>query len=99
MISLKDKQDCAELLARILDRTSNWRRKTAEKYSTDPRNARAAEMLDRLVADSVALSDDEWEALRPHCCGWDSQSFHQAVSQAAKLVGFAHRNVGLDSFV
>ena len=56
-------------------------------------------MLDQLAADSVNLTDAQWEALRPYCDGWDSQIFYDSVAQAAKMVGFAHRNRNWDAFV
>jgi len=93
-----DKQDCTEQFSTILDRTSAWRRKTAAKHPEDPRNLRAAEMLDQLAADSVHLTDEQWVQLKPYF-GWNWQIFREGLIQAAKLVGFAHRNRGLDSFV
>jgi predicted aminopeptidase len=97
-MNLNDKQDCNEQFAKTLDRTSAWRRKTASKYPDDPRNLKAAEMLDRLAIESTNLTDEHWEKLRPHF-GWNSQTFYDALIQAAKLVGFAHRNSTFDSFV
>jgi hypothetical protein len=95
---LNDKQDCIEQFARILEQTSAWRRKTATKYPDDLRNLKAAEMLDQLARDSANLTDEQWEELKPHF-GWSSQTFRDALIQATKLVGFAHRNRSLDSFV
>ena len=46
-------------------------------------------MLGQLAADSVNLSEAQWEALKPYGGGWDSKIFHDGVAQAAKLVGFA----------
>jgi hypothetical protein len=46
---LNDKQDCIESIARILEQTSVWRRKTAAKFPSDSRNTKAAEMLDQLA--------------------------------------------------
>jgi predicted aminopeptidase len=95
---LNDKTDCTEFLARILDQTQAWRRKTAAEYADDPRNEKAARMLDQLAIDSANLSDQQWTELRPHF-GWSSQIFRAGVVQAAKMVGFAHRNSSFDSFV
>jgi predicted aminopeptidase len=95
---LNDKQDCAEYFARIFEQTAAFRRKIATKYPDDLRNLKAAEMLDQLAIDSANLSDDNWEELKPHF-GWSSQAFRDALIQATKLVGFAHRNRSFDSFV
>lgn len=95
---LNNKEDCIDSCARLLDQTSAWRRRTADKWPDDPRNLKAAQMLDQLAADSVNLSDTQWEELRPHF-GWNSQIWREGLIQAAKLVGFGHRNRGWDSFV
>jgi hypothetical protein len=55
---LNDKQDCIESIARILEQTSAWRRKTAAKFPGDERNTKAAEMLDQLATDAAKLNDD-----------------------------------------
>ena len=83
-LKMKDKQDCTELLAKILDRTSKWRRKTAAKFPDDPRNLALSLMLGQLAADSVNISDAQWETLRPYCGGWDSQIFHDGVTLSIK---------------
>ena len=95
---LNNKQDCIEHFARIFEQTSAWRKKKAAEWPDDPRNVKAAEMLDQLAIDSVNLSDEQWSELQPHF-GWNSQIWRGSLIQAAKMVGFAHRNRSFDSFV
>jgi hypothetical protein len=95
---LNDKQDCIESIARILENTSAWRKATAVKYPDDLRNIKSSEMLDQLAKDSANLTDEQWKEFTPHF-GWSSQIWRGAVVQAAKMVGFAHRNRSFESFV
>jgi hypothetical protein len=95
---LNDKHDCIESIARVLEQTSAWRRKTAAKFPDDARNAKAAEMLDQLAIDAASLTDEQFNDLRPHF-GWSSQAWRDGLVQAARLVGFAHRNTDFASFV
>jgi hypothetical protein len=95
---LNDKQDCIESIARILEQTAAWRRKTAAKYPDDNRNTKAAEMLDKLAIDAASLTDEQFTDLQPHF-GWSSQIWRDGLVSAARMVGFAHRNTNLTSFV
>jgi hypothetical protein len=95
---LNDKQDCVESIARILEQTSAWRTKTAAKFPRDERNTKAAEMLDQLAIDAANLTDDQWTDLQKHF-GWASQTWRDGLVQAARSVGFAHRNTNFASFV
>jgi hypothetical protein len=95
---LNDKQDCIESIARILESTSAWRRKKAAEWPADQRNEKAAEMLDQLAKDCASLTDEHWNEFTPHF-GWSSQNWREAVVQAAKMVGFAHRGKTFESFV
>jgi hypothetical protein len=95
---LNHKQDCIESIARVLEKTSAWRRATATKFPDDPRNLKSAELLDQLATDAASLSDDHWTDLQIHF-GWASQTWRDGLVQAARLVGFAHRQKSFDSFV
>jgi hypothetical protein len=95
---LNDKQDCIESIARILEKTSAWRSSTAAKFPGDPRNAKAAETLNQLAVDAANLTDEQWNVLQPYF-GWASQTWRDGLVQAARLVGFAHRNTNFASFV
>jgi hypothetical protein len=95
---LNHRPDCVESIVRILESTAAWRRKTAAKYPDDPRNAKSAEMLDQLAIDAAGLTDEQFEDLRPHF-GWSSQTWREGLVTAARMVGFAHRNTNLASFV
>jgi hypothetical protein len=46
---LNDKQDCIESIARILEQTSVWRRKTAAKFPSDSRNTKAVPVVNSIV--------------------------------------------------
>ena len=93
-----EKIDCVDSLIFGLNRTAVWRKKTSAQYPSDPRNGRAAECLAELATDASELSDDAWSQLKPHC-GWASESWREAISQTARLVGFKHKIKDLPSFV
>ncbi len=93
-----EKIDCIDALVFGLNRTAHWRQKMAAKYPGDPRNVRAAECLLKLATDATELSDGAWSQLQPHC-GWASERWREAISQAARAVGFAHKIKDLSSFV
>jgi hypothetical protein len=95
---LNDKQDCIESIARILERTSAWRRSTAAKFPGDERNIKAAEMLDQLAIDAAKLTDEQFNDLQPFF-GWSSPTWRAGLVEAARLVAFAHRSKSFDSFV
>jgi hypothetical protein len=95
---LNDKQDCIESIVRILESTSAWRKRTAAKFPDDPRNAKAAEMLDQLAIDAASLTDEQFTDLQPHF-GWSSQTWRDGLVQATRFVGFAHREKNFNSFV
>jgi hypothetical protein len=93
-----EKIDCVDALVFGLNRTAEWRRKMAVRYPSDPRNARAAECLAKLAIDATALSDGAWLQLQQHC-GWASERWREAISQAARAVGFQQKIKDLPSFV
>jgi hypothetical protein len=62
---MNDKQDCIESIVRILERTAEWR-KTALARFDDPRNSKAAETLEQLAVDASGLTEEQWNALKPH---------------------------------
>jgi hypothetical protein len=95
---LNDKQDCIESIAGILEKTSAWRSSTAAKFPGDPHNAKAAETLNQLAIDAANLTDEQWNDLQPYF-GWASQTWRDGLVQAARLVGFAHREKNFNSFV
>ena len=93
-----EKIDCVDALIFGLNRTAQWRQKMAARYPSDPRNARAADCLAKLATDAAALTDNDWIQLRPHS-GWASERWREAISQAARAVGFIHKVKDLSSFV
>src|ERR1035437_5156835 len=93
-----EKLDCVDSLIFGLNRTAVWRKKTSAQYPSDPRNGRAAECLAELATDASELSDDAWSQLKPHC-GWGSESWREAISQTARLVGFKQKIQELPAFV
>jgi len=90
--------DCTDALIFGLNRTAQWREKMAVRYPSDQRNTRAAERLLRLASDAAELSDEDWSRLQPHS-GWASESWREAISQTARMVGFQHKIKDLPSFV
>ena len=98
MIEETEKVDCIDALIFGLNRSAMWRRKMATKYPADPRNARATDCLSRLAIEANTLSDDDWQALKPHA-GWASERFREAISQTARTVKFQNKITNLGSFV
>lgn len=70
----------------------------AVRYPLDPRNSRAAECLSKLATDARELSEQDWLRLQPHA-GWADERFREAISDAARAVGFVHKVKDLSSFV
>jgi hypothetical protein len=93
-----EKVDVIDSLTIGLNRTALWRQKMATKYPTDPRNGRAAECLGKLAADSKELTDEDFALLKPHC-NWASEPWREAISEAARMVGFQHKIKDMPSFV
>jgi hypothetical protein len=93
------KLECSESISRVLERSSSWR-KTISANFDESRNLKASETLGLLAIEAANLTDDQWAALKPHfACGWSSQSWLEALSYSARLVGFAHKPKSLDAFV
>jgi hypothetical protein len=93
-----EKIDCTDALAFGIHRTRLWREKMLIKYPSDLRNGRAAECLGKLAADAKDLSEELWLELKPYS-GWASESFREAISQTARMVGFQYKIRDLPSFV
>ena len=89
MIS-NNKEFCAESLRSSLARSAGWRRGLQTRFPDDPRNKVAATNLDQLASEANHLSDEAWGELQ-NFYRWDSCEWSDAVSQAARLVGY--RNV------
>ena len=90
-MTINSKQNCISDLCASILRTASWRRALQAKYINDPRNGRAAETLSRLADEAVNLSDEQWAELQPFY-SWASQTWCEAVSQAARHVEF-QRNI------
>jgi hypothetical protein len=98
MLSLNDKQSCADFMCGSLDHSATWRRVLQEKYPHDDRNGRAAGILDSIADETPDLADEDWLRLRPYF-RWDSPVFKNAVSQASRDVAFKTRIRTLHDFV
>jgi hypothetical protein len=70
----------------------------AVRHPSDPRNARGQECLAALATDAAELSDSDWLRLQPFA-GWASESFREAISLAARQVGFTKKIKDFPSFV
>ncbi len=93
----EDKLDCAESIIRAAERTASWRKTIAPNFN-DERNVKAAVTLEKLAVDAAGLTDEHWQVLKPHYA-WSSQIFRDALFNATRQIGFAHKSRGLDSFV
>ncbi|MCX7308975.1 MAG: hypothetical protein NTZ72_13945 [Afipia sp.] len=100
-MSIKElkKIDCIEDMAFGLNRTAQWRQRTAVIFPDDPRNLRAASALEALAGEAEHLTDAQWELLRPHFLTLTEGRWRDGVTQQAKKVGFVHRAPSLSSFV
>jgi hypothetical protein len=84
------KQNCIDSLSGSLTRTANWRRGLDARYN-DSRNGRAAEALQKLAGETNSLTDHAWSELKPFY-NWFSPTWSEAVSAAARKVGFHNVN-------
>jgi hypothetical protein len=53
---LNSKEDCVASITRALERTSLWRKAITGRWPDDPRNMRAAKLLDQLALDASIAS-------------------------------------------
>ena len=98
MVEVK-KSYCEQTLVFVLNRTRGWRRKLASRYP-DPRNAKAVECITVLInAVSTELTDSQWILLQPHCSGFTDVHFREAISNAARAVGFTRKIQDFPSFI
>jgi hypothetical protein len=79
-------------------RTAVWREKMGKLYPSDPRNLAAAASLAVLATQTGNLTDEDWIQIKPHC-GWASETWREAISQAARRVSFSHNIRDFPSFV
>lgn len=94
---MNDKSDCIEAVVRNLERTSAWRNTLSAKFP-DQRNKRAAETLDKLAVDAVAMTDEQFALLQPYF-NWASLTWRTALNNATRQVGFYNRQKDFGSFV
>jgi hypothetical protein len=86
-MNLNTKDRCINSLSTKLASTCHWRKNVRKRYPTDERNARAEETLARLTTEIDHLTDDQWTQLQPFY-HWASESWNDAVAQAARHVEF-----------
>jgi hypothetical protein len=99
MIEFK-KSDCEQTLVFGLTQTRDWRKKQATKYAVGPRNSKGVECLTVLAkAASIELTDSQWILLQPHCSGWADERFREAISIAARAVGFTRKIQNFPTFI
>jgi hypothetical protein len=68
------------------------------QYPSDPRNIRAARCLAALAGVASELSEQDWSSLKPHS-SWASETFREAISKTARMVGFQKHIIDLRTFV
>jgi hypothetical protein len=95
---LNTKDDCAASIARILQRTSLWRRAIVGRWPNDPRNMQASKLLDQLALKAIHLTDEQWSELQPYY-SWTSETFRNGVNDAARQLGFHLPTDDLGAFV
>ena len=82
-----NKQSCIDSISASISRTAKWRRGLQAKYPSDSRLGQAAETLDMLAGQTSDLSDEAWSELA-RFYGWNSETWHDGVSKASRLVEF-----------
>jgi hypothetical protein len=95
---MNDKQNCIESMGSAQKATAAWRRETALRFPDDPRNLKAASILDQLATDVTNLNDERWLLLKPYF-GWVSETWRAALNLTVRQVGFSQRAKEIDSFV
>jgi hypothetical protein len=99
-MNTQEKTHCAESIAYGLNRVGKWRRKTDVRYPGDYRNIRAADALAKLASESVQLTDEAWNQLKPYYCyGGVDARWRESVAQAARQVGFYQSAKSFPAFV
>jgi hypothetical protein len=93
---MTSKNDCLNALSVNLAKTSNWRNQQASRWPEDNRNARAAQTLFDLAAQATELDEHHWALLQPL---FGDRRFYEAVSAAAREVGFRSSPRTFDDFV
>jgi hypothetical protein len=98
MNNIEDKPDCIDSLKFGFFHTGTWRGKKAILHPSDPRNARAAQLLAKLAGEADQLSDKDFFRLQPYY-GFTSERWREAISATARLVGFKYKIKDLPTFV
>jgi hypothetical protein len=77
--------------------SSSWRGGIAKRYPADPRNSRAAELLDALARENPSeVSAETLAAFEPY---WGTPALREAVNETSRAVGFRARPANLDEFL
>ena len=83
---LDKKHNCIDDLRGNARSTGGWRRGLNAKYN-DPRNGRAAKVLETLSGELKNLSDEQWAEIEPY---FNSNTWCKSVSEVCRQVGFKH---------
>jgi hypothetical protein len=94
---INNKQSCIDSLCGSLNRTAIWRRGLEAKWP-DPRNGKAAIVLDNLADETNNLNVEDWLRLKPYF-RWDSLAWRDTLALASRNVGFKTRVRNLPAFV
>jgi hypothetical protein len=81
------RQECVDLIAYKLLKSSDWRTVQAVRFPGDERNVRAAERLAELAATATELPDEVWEGLKPYY-HWSNEKFGEVISATNRNVVF-----------
>lgn len=68
------------------------------RYPSDPRNINGFECLSKLAIDAAELCDGDWLQLQPYC-ELASEPWREAISTAARHVGFTRKIKDFHTFV
>jgi hypothetical protein len=96
--TMEAKNECVTSIVQGLQAAAKWRAVTGNRFPDDPRNARAVAKLTKLATEMPDMPDELWEQLRPHY-HWASLKWRDALSQAARQVGFVYPSPSLKLFL
>jgi hypothetical protein len=89
MTTEDQRQECVNLIANQISKSSQWRFVQAKRYPGDERNRLAAKRLAELATAATEIPDDVWEGLKDHY-HWSSEKFGEVISVTNRNVVFRY---------
>jgi hypothetical protein len=89
MTTEDQRQECVNLIAHQILKSSEWRFIQAKRFPGDERNRLAAKRLADLATAATELPDDIWEGLKEHY-HWSNEKFGEVISATNRNVVFRY---------